>query len=107
MKTVRVMCLTLAIAALTATLAAAQTATPRIDRREARQHARIHQGVRSGELTRGEARELRAGERRIERTERRAKADGVVTPGERRHMSRMQNRESRHIYRMKHNDRVR
>ena len=34
-------------------VAAAQSATPRIDRREARQEARIHQGVRSGELTRG------------------------------------------------------
>jgi hypothetical protein len=104
MKTVRMLSLVVAIAALTATVAAAQTATPRIDRREARQHARIHQGVKSGELTRGEATRLKAGERHIDKMEDRAKADGKVTPRERARINHAQNRESRKIYRLKHND---
>ena len=104
MKSVRVLCLTLTLAALTAAMASAQTATPRIDRREARQEARIHQGVRSGELTRGEAMRLQRGERHINRMEGRAKADGVVTLRERERIGRAQNIESRRIYRLKHNN---
>jgi len=107
MKSIRLLILTLAVATLTATIASAQTATPRIDRREARQSARIHQGVKSGELTPGEAARLRAGERHIDRMETRAKADGKVTPQERARITRAQNRESHRIYRYKHNDRVR
>ncbi|MCC6350381.1 MAG: hypothetical protein IT347_12410 [Candidatus Eisenbacteria bacterium] len=91
----------------TATIASAGTATPRVDRREARQTARIHQGVRSGELTRGEARSLRAGQRHVHRIERRAKADGNVSARERAHLNRAQNRQSRHIHRLKHNGRTR
>jgi hypothetical protein len=37
----------------------------------------------------------------------RAKRDGVVTGRERRHMHRALNHESRRIYRLKHNARVR
>jgi hypothetical protein len=90
-----------------ASLAMAQTATPRVDRREARQHARIHQGVQSGELRPGEAAHLRAGQRHVHRVERRAKADGVVTPGERARINHAQNRQSRDIHRLKHNARTR
>ena len=104
MKTLRVLFLTLTLATALAAVASAQTHTPRIDRREVRQHARIRQGVRSGELTRGEATRLRAGERHIDRIEDRAKGDGVVTGRERARIGRAQNRESRRIYRLKHND---
>ena len=104
MKTLRALFLTLTLTTAVAAVASAQTATPRIDRREARQHARIHEGVRSGELTRGEAGRLRAGERHVDRMETRAKDDGVVTPRERARIGRAQNRESRRIYRLKHND---
>jgi hypothetical protein len=104
MKSLRVLCLTLMIAAFAATLANAQTATPRIERREARQDARIHQGVRSGELTRGEAARLRAGQRHVDRMESRAKADGVVSLRERARIGRAQDIESRRIYRLKHNN---
>ena len=85
--------------------ALAQSATPRIDRREARQHTRIHQGVQSGEVTRGEAMRLGAGQRHVHRMELRAKSDGQVTMRERRWINRVQNRQSRAIYRMKHNGR--
>ncbi len=104
METLRLMWLTLTLAALTATMASAQTATLRIDRREARQDARIHQGVCGGELTRGEAARLRAGQRHVGRMESRAKADGVVTPRERARIGRAQNIESRRIHRLEHND---
>ena len=113
MKRITMMSLTAAMlillagAALAETNAATSTSTPRIDRREARQHARIQQGVKSGELTRPEARNLRHGQRHIRRMERRAKADGTVTQAERARITRAQNHESRKIYRKKHNDRTR
>jgi hypothetical protein len=88
-------------------MASANTGTPRIDRREVRQHERIHQGVRSGELTRGEAMRLRAGQRHVNRMEWRAKSDGVVTFRERARIGHVQNRQSRAIYRFKHNGCVR
>jgi len=98
----------LLIAALAVTsIAQAQTRTPVINHREHRQERRIHRGVRSGELTRSEARHLRRDENRISRDRRMAKADGHVTRAERRHLRREENRTSRAIYRNKHNNRVR
>jgi len=107
MKITRMLLALTSLSAVCVSLAVAQPVTPRVDRREARQHARIQQGVKSGELTPGEAMKLRAGQQHVKRVERRAKADGVVTPGERRQLNRTQNRQSRRIYRLKHNDRVR
>lgn len=75
----------------------------RIDTREARQSARIHNGVVSGQLTRREAKNLRQGQQRIHRMEHRAKRDGVVTARERNRIKRAQNTQSRHIYNKRHN----
>ena len=88
-------------------VANAQTHTPVITHRQIMQERRINQGVRSGELTRNEARHLRMDERKLNRDKRMAKADGVVTPAERAHLRREENRISRAIYRDKHNNRVR
>ena len=107
MKTLQVLMLTMAIAMFATTLASAHSVTPRVDRREACQAMRIHQGVRSGELTRGETRELVAGQRHVYRMERRAKSDGFVTTRERAHLGHAQNRQSRYIHRLKHNGVVR
>ncbi len=107
MRRFTMMVLLAALAVSLAGAASANTWTPRVDRREAHQRARIAQGVRSGQLTPREARHLRAGERRIHRMERRAKADGVVTPRELRRLNVALNHESRAIYRLKHNARVR
>ena len=99
---------TLFALALVTTLAGAATAnacTARIDGRRVVQHQRIRQGVRSGELTRGEAYRLRAGQQHIRGAERRAKADGFVGMRERARLNHMQNRQSRQIYRLKHNGR--
>jgi len=96
------------VAALAITsIANAQTRTPVINHRQVRQERRIHQGVRSGELTRHETRSLQRGERKIQADKRTAKADGRVSPAERRHIRREQNHMSRAIRRDKHNGRVR
>jgi hypothetical protein len=76
--------------------------TPQLDAREANQRARIHQGVKSGELTRPEARRLRMGEARLHYNEARAKSDGVVTAAERARLQREASHESARIYRQKH-----
>ena len=91
-------------AALSGT-AFAQTATPRLDQREANQQQRINQGVASGQLTPREAGNLQRRENRLNAHETRAKADGVVTPQERRHLQREANHNSRKIYNKKHNRR--
>ena len=86
-----------------AAIAQAQNATPRADTRETAQRARIREGRRDGEVTKGEAVALNSEQRRVKRSERRAKADGVVTPGEKVRIEKKQDRASRHIRRAKHN----
>jgi hypothetical protein len=87
---------------ITCSVAYAQDNTPRVNKRQAKQQTRIRQGIGSGEVTRTEARRLRAEQRHIRRAERRAKADGEVTVGERVKLERKQNRVSRDIRRQKH-----
>ena len=83
------------------------TRTQHINRRQHEQQARIRQGVRSGELTRGEARRLERNERQIRQEERAARADGVVTREERREINKDLNKTNRRVYRAKHNNRDR
>ncbi len=86
-------------------VASAHPYSPRIDRREARQHARIRAGWHQGDLTRAEARRLRVGQRHVHRMERRFKADGHLSMRERARIQRVQNHQSRRIWRMRHNGR--
>jgi|GEM_PF-1892296 len=74
----------------------------RVDARQARQADRIRNGVQSGDLTRREASALRSEQRGINRMERRANADGVVTPRESRRLEHAQDRASRHINQQRH-----
>jgi len=76
----------------------------RVENRQIQQQKRIHQGVRSGELTWGETRMLERQQIRLQRTKRRAFRDGELAPDERVHLERMQDRASHRIYRLKHND---
>ena len=76
----------------------------RIEDRSHTQRMRIRQGIWSGELTRGEVKFLKHEQRRIRKIKKISWFDGRLTYSERRHLERMQNRASRHIYRMKHND---
>ena len=50
----------------------AQTQTPRVTKHQFKQEARIHNGVKSGELTRGEAVRLHAQQAKIKRDKKRA-----------------------------------
>jgi hypothetical protein len=75
--------------------------TPVADERQQAQQARIREGVVSGDLSRAETARLRAEQRHIRRTERRAKADGKVTARERAKIQQKQNRASRDIRRQK------
>jgi hypothetical protein len=98
----------LLIAALAvASMANAQERTPVITHRQHNQDRRINQGVRKGQLTRNETRNLRNDERRISAEKRMARADGHVTRSERRALRRDENRTSRAIHRDRHNGRVR
>ena len=106
MKRFRVLFAMAAVATLTAAAADARPLTPRVDRREVRQQARIRQGARSGQLTPGETARLTAGQVHVERVQARAKSDGAVTPRERVKLDRAQNRQSRRIWRLKHNART-
>ena len=83
------------------------TKTPTVTRRQGRQQRRIANGVRSGQLTAGEASRLERQEKHIQQDKKAAKSDGVVTKQERRNLRHQENRTSRHIYRDKHNNRKR
>jgi hypothetical protein len=93
----------LTIAFICSSSVMADAGTPRIDQREAKQQDRIQQGVRSGELTPQEAHRLGAQQYHINRLEQAAKADGIVTPGERRRLMHQQNMANRNISRAKNN----
>jgi uncharacterized membrane protein YebE (DUF533 family) len=71
------------------------------------QHQRIKQGVKSGELTKAEALNLRNGQKEIRQEAVAAKADGVVTKDERKDIRQDRRQESRKIALKKHNGRVR
>ena len=89
--------------ALSLGVAGAATAdTPRYDARQHNQRERIYNGVGSGELTLRETRRLAGGQVHLNRVERRANADGVVTGRERAHLQHEANQQSRRIYRQKH-----
>src|SRR5262245_22332629 len=58
--------------------------TSGINHRQRHQQRRIRQGVRSGELTKGETAKLEKEEKEIRQEKREAKADGVMTGEERK-----------------------
>lgn len=94
---------TLALAGIGAfAQAASAPATPRVDQREVKQDARIQQGVASGELNAKETYRLEKEQAVINKAETKAKADGKVTPQERRKLHHMQNRASKDIRTQKH-----
>ena len=84
----------------------AQTATPKIDKREAKQQKRIQNGVGNGSLTPKEASHLEKREDNIQKAEARDKADGKVTPKERRNLKHRENSVSKDINKKEHNKNV-
>ena len=78
-----------------------------IHKRQNRQAHRIGQGVHSGTLTARETVRLGKQQVRIQKQKRRFKSDGVFTKKERMRVQHHQNRASKTIYRLKHNNRKR
>jgi uncharacterized membrane protein YebE (DUF533 family) len=76
--------------------------TPRIDKRQANQAARIEKGEQSGALNQKEAARLEKGQARVQKMEDKAVADGKVTAKERERIEHAQNKQSRRIYNEKH-----
>jgi hypothetical protein len=71
--------------------------------REARQQARIRQGLHTGALTPHEYHALQHEQAAIDRCRQRAWADGRLNPREAERLHRMQDRAGHHIYGAKHN----
>jgi hypothetical protein len=82
-------------------------ADAQIKHRAQNQHRRVRHGVKSGELTRAETRNLVKDQRELHQDVRLAKSDGRVTAGERKIIKKEARKESREIYRKKHNNRDR
>ncbi len=80
------------------------TATPRIHKRAAHQQKRIDQGVTSGQLNAKETNRLDKREAKLAASTSAAKADGTVTTAERRKLKRQEKRNSRAIYKQKHDE---
>ena len=80
------------------------TSTPRIDKRQENQERRIEQGAKSGTLTPKETARLEKGQAHVQHMENKAVADGKVTAKERKHIEHAQDKQSKKIYREKHDN---
>lgn len=98
----------LAAGAILVALSSVASAHPngaRLRQRAMHQEMRIRDGIRQGDLTRGERWRLRASQLRNQRMHRRMMADGRLTVRERARLHRMMDRQSGRIYRFRHNGR--
>ena len=77
-----------------------------IEQRDRIEQERIDRGVQSGQLTSREADRLQGERAQVERMERRARADGVMTQNERARITGAQDRLGRDIYRESHDNQV-
>jgi len=93
----------LLLAAPFASVALAQSVGTEVQR-DVNQESRIEQGLKSGQLSTGEAAKLERGEARIDRMEKSALKDGNVSQQEATRIQRAQNAESGKIDQLKHND---
>jgi len=76
--------------------------SPGVNKREHRQKERIKHGVKSGQLTKDEAKGLRAEQKAIREKEREMKSDGVLTREERKDLHQDLNEASQNIHEEKH-----
>ena len=93
-------------AAISAPVLAAPPHDPYINAQQHRQHERLQQGVRSGQLTRNETRQLAAQQHGLRQQERAYKSDGVMTSTERQDMRQDQRAASQSIHAEKHDAEV-
>jgi len=73
-----------------------------LNAREARQNARTDAGIANGSLTANEVNRIDRREQHLDNATDRALSDGDLSAGEFRHLNRAYNRDSRFIYRQKH-----
>jgi hypothetical protein len=88
-------------------VAAERPRSPGVNARQHAQQHRIHEGVRSGELTKEEKDKLEAEEKALRTEEHAYKADGRLTAAERKDLHQDANQVSRDIYQEKHDSDVR
>ncbi|GEM_PF-5211835 len=81
--------------------------TPVINNVQKRQVAKIRNGVKSGELTAGEARELAQNQKEIQEMKREAKADGKMTKQEKKQILKEQKKQKKEIRKKKNNGKKR
>jgi Ni/Co efflux regulator RcnB len=81
--------------------------TPGADKRQKNQKHRVKTGVKSGEITKREAKSIHKSTAEAKRYEAKAKSDGKVTWKERAKLQSKENKSSRKIYRTKNNKRDR
>jgi hypothetical protein len=101
--TVRLTAIAFVLSAPFTATAFAQTPGSEVQR-DINQENRIEQGLKSGQLSTGEAARLEKGEARIDRMESQAMKNGNLSPEEAARIQRAQNQESEAINRAKHND---
>ena len=102
MKSFRIIAISVCLAVLPGLALAQTSSTPRVDKRQDEQQQRIDKGVASGELNQKEAARLQKGQQHVQKMEDTAVADGKVTKKERRHLESAQDKQSKKIYREKH-----
>jgi len=78
------------------------THDPDVNARQEHQDKRIKRGVKSGELTKHEAKELRGDQRDVKQLEKAYKSDGTLTNAERKDLHHELNQNSKDIYKQKH-----
>ncbi|HXX76540.1 MAG TPA: hypothetical protein VEI50_15525 [Nitrospiraceae bacterium] len=100
--TVRLTAIAVILSAPFATGVLAQTTGTEVQR-DINQENRIEQGLKSGQLSTGEAARLERGETRIDKMESNALKNGNLSPQEAARIQRAQNQESEAINRAKHN----
>jgi hypothetical protein len=102
----------LTILATTIAIAVSATASagvrdPHINKQQRHQATRIGQGIKSGELTKGESKDLVQEQRQIHQEEHQYKADGQFTQAERKDVRQDQRDASKQIYAEKHDEQER
>ena len=101
--TIRQMAIALIFTAPFSSVAVGQDVGTEVQR-NINQQSRIEQGLKSGQLSTGEAARLERGEARIDRMEKNALKDGTLSQQEADRINRAQNVESGKINALKHND---
>jgi hypothetical protein len=98
----RTVLIIISILIATSGIYAQNTYTPKIDKKQNVQLQKIKKGVKSGELTRGEAKILLKKEAKLQKMKKISKADGKITRNERKLLRKEARKLDKKIYKQKH-----